>query len=144
MKNLLKMLGNVFCAAPVHAVFGVFTEILCALQAVLAAAYLPNFLYDAIIGTVPWEKIVVTLLGIGAVTLAYNLCRSLYKCVVIPGLEVRLYERMQKPVFDKSLHLDAQQYDDAEFYNDYRWVISDARARRDELISLLEIDKLDF
>ena len=29
-------------------------------------------------------------------------------------------------------------------YNDYRWVISDARARRDELISLLEIDKLDF
>ena len=29
-------------------------------------------------------------------------------------------------------------------YNDYRWVISDAQARRDELISLLEIDRLDF
>ena len=133
MKNLLKMLGNVFRAAPVHAVFGVLVMLVGAAEAVLTAAYLPNFLYDAIIGGLPLTEIAVTLLSIGAVMLTYSAGKCIYEDIVLPGLEARLYERMQKPVFDKSMQLDMQQYDDTDFYNDYRWASTEADRRAKEI-----------
>lgn len=135
IENNLFMLRYIFRFTPGLLVYVVLLKILTAVASVLSGVFTMTFLVDSYQINRPMSQVVAYLVGYVIFNLINTIVNSIYKEIYLPKKKLVLAEKMQTELYTKAIAMDLKNYDDADFYNDFIWAMSQSEG---QAISVLE------
>ena len=91
---------------------------------------------DAVVDGATFKEVLIIIFFFVIISVASFVIQSIFNTYGEPVL-VKIYQKMNKDIYDRAFKTDYKYYDDSEFYNNYTWAINEFTNKSEEAKNLL-------
>ncbi len=123
LKNIFPLISYVWKFSPELFVFRVIIILLQTTVQLMVYVSMIQVVIDAIAANKPFKTVAVYILICAAVQLLAILIQSIFSNYVNTIGKLKIHKGIHTLIFEKVSQIDLENYDDAEFYNNYIWAL---------------------
>lgn len=137
LKNNIYMLKMLWKASPKRIFYGMAANVLDYSVDTVLTLFLLRFIIDSLQKHLPFQNVIIFLLGFLLLMLLDSVVNSWYYQKIIPETKVEIQQFLMKKIYDQAISVDLSCYENPKFYDTYTKASEEIFVRSESIIQNL-------